>query len=122
MRRYRRGAWSVIEATGPLDREVAPLLREFVEESSSRWIVFDLRGVHYLDGDVLGVLAFAWRRVHPRAGEVRLVGATGSVLEILQASLLSEVLHGFPSLTSATREPPGAREHRPADSTGEPRR
>lgn len=93
--RTRRGDDDVIHVHGELDLANAgalhgELLR--IEQDGYRGLVFDLRGLQFLDSTGIHVLAEAHRRATGRGAKVSIAVADGAVRRVLQVSGMLDVL------------------------------
>lgn len=101
LRRYESGSWSVIEAAGEIDIQVAPLMRRLLSDEPSH-VVFDLHEVSFMDASGLAVLASAWRVAKSAGGSVRLVCPSERVLKVLKVTQFDRVLPIYDSVGEAT--------------------
>ncbi len=98
------GDLAVVVATGALDVESAPRLREqFVElvGAGRHHLVVDVDGLDFLDSTGLGVLVAAVRRVRPHGGSLRLVCRRQRILGALAVVGPTKLLPVYPSLAAA---------------------
>ena len=102
LRRYQSGCWSVIEATGEIDIQVAPRMRNLLNDAPSH-VVFDFREVSFMDASGLSVLASAWRAAKSAGGSVRLVCPSERVLKVLTVTQFDRVLPIYDTVGEATR-------------------
>ena len=72
-----------------------------------RHIVLNLSGLQYLDSSGIGELARAYVTVLKKGGEMKLVGLSRNVEEVLKVTRLSEVLPEFPDEQTALQSFPG---------------
>jgi RNA polymerase sigma-B factor len=83
------GGWRVVAAAGELDSGVGPALRGVLTDLiqlGSDAIVVDLSGVALLSGACVHVLVYAAGRAETSGVLLRVVGARGTVLRVLQIS------------------------------------
>lgn len=91
----RRGRWTVVAPSGPLDVATAPGLRQRLREvqvPAGAAVVVDLDGVEYLDSIGLGVLIGALKRARETGGELVLRCTRERTLELLALTRLDTVL------------------------------
>ena len=81
------GTWTVIAARGELDLSSSDSLRSALDaglaDGTPRMAV-DLSEVSFMDSSSLGVLVAALNSARDRGGELRLVGAHGSPLKVIE--------------------------------------
>ncbi|OIJ68893.1 STAS domain-containing protein [Streptomyces mangrovisoli] len=97
-RTWRRGPFTVVEATGEIDLESAQRLAEHLDAATAARepdVLVDLRGVTFLDCSGLRVLCRAESRARQRSGRLRVVGDGPRVRRLLRAAGL---LQRFPPL------------------------
>jgi len=79
--------------------------------ASERRIVLDISRVDHLDSTGIGILAYCYGTVNRIGGELRIAGANGKVLHLLQITRLDGVLPLCDSVeaacTSLRARPPG---------------
>jgi anti-anti-sigma factor len=93
--RSRRGDDHVLHLHGELDlANVGALHGEVmrVEADDCRGLVFDLRGLEFLDSTGIHLLAEAHRRLSGRGGKVAVAVSDGAVRRVLQVSGMLDVL------------------------------
>jgi anti-anti-sigma factor len=90
----------VIRAEGELDLSTVPEMRPVVTqvtERQPRAIVFDFRGISYMDSSGLGILVSAKKRLGLYRGEVIVITQQSSVLKALSLSGLDQILRIYPT-------------------------
>jgi anti-sigma B factor antagonist len=93
--RSRRGDYDVLHVNGELDLATVATLQSEVlqaEESDCTGIVFDLRGLEFLDSTGIHLLAEAHRRASDRGRKVSVAVGDGAVRRVLQVSGMLDVL------------------------------
>ena len=93
--RSRRGDDDVLHMDGELDlANVGALQSELlrIEQDGSPGLVFDLRGLNFLDSTGIHLLAEAHRRATGRGAKVSVAVADGAVRRVLQVSGMLDVL------------------------------
>ncbi|WP_369264631.1 STAS domain-containing protein [Streptomyces sp. R35] len=101
-RSYRRGPFTVVEASGEIDMATADFLAQHLVAATGDArpdVLVDLRGVAFFDCSGLRVLCRAESRVRERGGRLRVVSDHPHIHRLLRASGL---LDRFPPLP----EPP----------------
>jgi anti-sigma B factor antagonist len=104
------GEISVVEVTGKLTSfesgalgsSIAQLLKE-----GRKLILLNLNGLVYLDSSGIGDLVHAYMSVIKRGGEMKVVGLTDKVEEILKITQLYQVFQEFQDERSALQSFPG---------------
>ena len=100
----REGGCQVVAIHGSADTEASPALREAllgaIEAGETR-LVCDLREADFLCSDVLGVLITAYLKARGRGGFVRLAGAKGNLLDVLETTRLNYHFDVFPDVRQA---------------------
>ena len=71
VRHYRSGRWVVVEVEGEMDIQVVPLIPVELGNEES-FVVFELRGVTFMDAGGLGAIASTYRQANEDGGCVRL--------------------------------------------------
>lgn len=90
-----RAALDTIRVTDDLDLALAPLLREQIvarTEAGATHVVVDLSGCGFLDSTGLSLLLTTHLRLAASGGALRVVGAGGQVLSVLEMSGVSDLL------------------------------
>ena len=94
---------------GALSNSIAQLLKE-----GRKQILLNLTGLTYLDSSGIGDLVRTYMSVIKRGGEMRVVGLTDKVEEILKITQLYQVFQEFQDEGSAMRSFPDSGKSRPA--------
>jgi anti-sigma B factor antagonist len=97
----------VILASGEVDANAAPELRQKLEEllaDGKRRIVFDLSGATFIDSTAIGVLALSVRRLRPRGGALAVVCSHPRILETFEVIGLERVVPVHPTRSAALVE------------------
>ncbi|HUJ21846.1 MAG TPA: STAS domain-containing protein [Bryobacteraceae bacterium] len=87
-------------ALGRESQQVETLVRDLLRQEE-RKLIFDLAKVDHVDSTGIGVLAFCFGTLNRCGGELRVAGASGKVLHLLQMTHLDKVLPLFPSVEEA---------------------
>ena len=95
----------VLDVSGPLTMGGgARKLREAIQhwlDAGLRRFVINLGGCDYVDSAGMGELATAVIRIHNAAGQLRLLGLCGQVLELLRIAKLESVFPVYKNETEA---------------------
>jgi anti-anti-sigma factor len=97
------GPWRIVVVEGEMDIQAVPLLPDL--RGVALRVVFDLRGVTFMDAGALGALVAEQRRVSHAGGCLRLVAQAGPVLSILSRTGTSNLFCTFDTLGRALRTP-----------------
>jgi anti-sigma B factor antagonist len=98
------GTDRTIHLEGTCDLASAPKLREILMElrpPDVLQIVVDASGLEFIDSTGLGLLLGALRRLKEGGGSLKLAGAQGAVLRVLEITDLDKVFPLFPDLDAA---------------------
>ena len=104
------GEISVVEVTGKLTSFESGALRSSIAqllEEGRKLILLNLSGLVYLDSSGIGDLVHAYMSVIKRGGEMKVVGLTDKVEEILKITQLYQVFQEFQDERSALQSFPG---------------
>jgi anti-sigma B factor antagonist len=110
------GAISVVEVAGRLTSFESGALRNSIAQllkEGRKQIVLNLSGLVYLDSSGIGDLVHTYMSVIKRGGEMKVVGLTERVEEILKITQLYQVLQEFQDEQSALNSFPSAGAPRP---------
>lgn len=94
------GPWTVVVVEGEMDFQVIQLLANLPEHEAA-CVVFDLRGVTFMDAGGLGVIISSQQKARQAGGSVRLVAPSVWVLRILTLTGTDNAFRSFPSLEEA---------------------
>ncbi len=106
---------TVLELTGKISQgresqRIETLVQDLLRQSRKK-IILDISRVDHLDSTGIGILAFCYGTVNRNGGELRIAGATGKVLHLLQITRLDGVLPLCASIEAACASlgatPPG---------------
>jgi anti-sigma B factor antagonist len=100
------GTERTIHLEGTCDLASAPKLRETLSElrpPDVLHIVVDASGLEFIDSTGLGLLLGSLRRLKEAGGSLKIAGAQGAVLRVLEITDLDKVIQLFPDLDSARR-------------------
>jgi anti-sigma B factor antagonist len=91
-------------------QRIETLVQDLVRQSE-RKIILDISHVDHLDSTGIGVLAYCFGTLNRIGGELRIAGAQGKVLHLLQITRLDNVLPLYSSVETAcaglVSKPPG---------------
>ena len=85
----------VVTVCGELDISTAPQLENYLtslHESGEVRVVVDIGGVTFLDSTGIGLLLAASRASYAHGGQLRITGATGTPLKVLELTGVLPVL------------------------------
>jgi len=103
------GSISLVDVSGRLTSFEASALRDSVSrllKQGRKNIVLNLSGLHYLDSSGIGELAKIYVSVVKGDGELKVVGLSPKVEQILKITQLYQVFPEFPSEEAALRSFP----------------
>ena len=103
--------------SGALSNSIAQLLKE-----GRKQILLNLKGLTYLDSSGIGDLVRTYMSVIKRGGEMKVVGLTDKVEEILKITQLYQVFQEFQDETSALQSFPHGGKSKPALEIVRPRK
>jgi len=106
------GEISVVEVAGKLTSFESGALRTSIVQllkEGRKLILLNLSGLVYLDSSGVGDLVHAYLSVIKRGGEMKVVGLTDKVEEILKITQLYQVFQEFQDERSALQSFPGNR-------------
>ena len=86
----------VLELTGKISlgresQRIETLLQDLLRQNEKK-IIFDISRVDHLDSTGIGILAYCYGSVNRIGGNLRIAGASGKVLHLLQMTRLDGVL------------------------------
>jgi anti-sigma B factor antagonist len=87
-------------ALGRESQRVETLVQDLLRQNERR-LIFDLSRVTHMDSTGIGVMAYCFGTLNRCGGELRVAGATGKVLHLLQITRLDSVLPLYPSVNAA---------------------
>jgi len=102
----QQGEITLVDLSGPLTSFETAALNETIAgllRQGRKRIVLNLRGLEYLDSSGVGQLVRTYLMVIKADGEMRAVGLTPRVEEILKITKLSQVFPEFPDEEQALR-------------------
>lgn len=101
----------LVSITGELDHHSAEYVREkidnIIEDPSVTYIVFNLRGMTFMDSSGIGVFLGRYRILHKRHGNILVADVNSSVDKILKLSGLYRILKKFDSVEEALSDVQG---------------
>ena len=106
------GAVSVLDVSGRLTSFEAGALRDSVSrllEQGRREIVMNLSGLQYLDSSGIGELARVYVSVVKQSGQIKVVGLSSKIEEVLKITQLYQVFPEFPDEDAALKSFPEAK-------------
>ncbi len=107
------GAVSIVDITGQLTSFTKGALRNTIAgllQQGRRNILLNLRGLDYLDSSGIGDLVANYLTVIKAGGEMKVVGLTPKIEEILKITQLYQLFPEFQDEQSALRSFPAERE------------
>lgn len=110
----RCGDVSIVDVTGELTSFASGALAQAIAgllKGGRKKIILNLGGLSYLDSSGIGELVQNYLTVIKRDGEMKVVGLTPRVEEILKITQLHRVLHQFEDEKSALESFPNASGH-----------
>ena len=111
------GSVSIVEVTGKLTSIESGALRNSIAQllkEGRKQIVLNLRGLEYLDSSGISDLVQAYLSVIKRGGEMKVVGLSERIEEILKITHLYQVFPEFQDEQAALRSFPQPRASRDA--------
>src|SRR6266403_4634858 len=108
----RTGEVSIIDLSGQLTSFASGALRDTVSglvRQGRKKIVLNVHGLHYLDSSGVGELVNCYMSVIKRGGEMKVVGLTPQVEEILKITQLYRVFQEFQDEETALQSFPDNR-------------
>ena len=105
------GLISILDVSGRLTSYEIGALRESVSrllKQGQKNIVLNLGGLVYLDSSGIGELARIYVSVVKESGEMKVIGLSSKVEEILKITQLYQVFPEFPSEEAALQSFPGS--------------
>ena len=105
----KEGPISILDVSGRLTSFEVAAFRETIERllrEGRKQIVLNLRDLQYLDSSGIGELAKSYVSVVKRDGQMRVVGLSSKVEEVLKITQLYQVFPEFPSEEEALRDFP----------------
>lgn len=108
----KKGAVSVLDVVGRLTSVEVSALQNTISQllkESRKNIVLNLRALDYLDSSGIGELARSYVSVVKRGGEMKVVGLSAKVEEVLKITQLFRVFPEFPSEEEAVDSFPQSR-------------
>ena len=106
---------TVLELTGKISlgresQRIETIVQDLLRQNE-RKIILDISRVDHLDSTGIGILAYCYGTVNRSNGELRIAGASGKVLHLLQITRLDGVLPLCDSVEAARSsldaKPPG---------------
>jgi len=85
---------------GRESQRVETVVQDLLRQNDRR-LIFDLSRVTHMDSTGIGVLAYCFGTLNRCGGEMRVAGASGKVLHLLQITRLDTVLPLHPSVDAA---------------------
>ena len=89
-------------ALGRESQKIEMLVQDLLRQNQKK-LIFDLSGVDHMDSTGIGIMAYCFGTLNRCGGELRVVGAAGKVLHLLQITHLDNVLPLYPSVEAACR-------------------
>ena len=96
---------TVVELAGRLalgreSQRIETLVDDLVKRGSTR-VIFDMKGVEYMDSAGLGIIALASGRLKESGGSLAVVAPGGRVLELLNMTQISMIVKVCPTVEDA---------------------
>jgi len=85
---------------GRESQKIEALVQDLLRQNE-RKLIFDLSRVDHIDSTGIGIMAYCFGTLNRSGGEMRVTGATGKVLHLLQITHLDNVLPLCPSVEAA---------------------
>ena len=85
---------------GRESQKIETLVQDLLRQNEKK-LVFDMTRVDHMDSTGIGIMAYCFGTLNPCGGELRLAGATGKVLHLLQITHLDKVLPLYDSVGAA---------------------
>ena len=85
---------------GRESQKIETLVQDLLRQNE-RKLIFDLSRVDHIDSTGIGIMAYCFGTLNRSGGEMRVTGATGKVLHLLQITHLDNVLPLCPSVEAA---------------------
>ena len=104
VRLYRSGRWVVVEVEGEMDIQVVPLIPVELGNEES-FVVFELRGVTFMDAGGLGAIASTYRQANEDGGCVRLAAPSRQARRLLKLANSDRRFTTFDALADAVSTP-----------------
>lgn len=105
----REGSVTLLDVSGRLTSFEAGALRDAIAQllkQKRKLIVLNLSGLQYMDSSGIGELARNYVSVLKQGGEMRVVGLSSKVEEVLKITQLYQVFPEFPSEEEAVKSFP----------------
>jgi len=89
-------------ALGRESQKIEVLVQDLLRRNEKK-LVFDLARVDHVDSTGIGILAYCFGTLNRGGGELRVAGATGKVLHLLQITHLDNILPLYASVEDACK-------------------
>lgn len=97
----------IIHLNQELDHHCAVMLREksdkLIETSNIRNVIFDFKGIGFMDSSGIGVIMGRYKRVIFTGGKVAVVGVGSSIDRILHLSGLYKIIERYETVKDALK-------------------
>ena len=87
-------------ALGRESQRIEALVQDLLRQNEKK-LVFDISRVDHMDSTGIGVMAYCFGTLNRCGGELRLAGASGKVLHLLQITHLDNVLPLYTTVEAA---------------------
>ena len=87
---------------GVESEQIVKLVDDLLREGK-RTIVFDIGGVTKIDSTGIGRFIASYNKIAAAGGEMRMAGATGTLLQAFHVSLLDTVFRFYPDVETASK-------------------
>jgi anti-sigma B factor antagonist len=96
---------TVVELTGKLElgresQRIETMVDDLAKRGSTR-VIFDMRGVDYMDSTGIGMLALASGKMREAGGSMAIVAPGGRVLEMLTLTQINLIVKVCPTVDAA---------------------
>src|SRR5690242_18593726 len=89
-------------ALGRESQKIEVLVQDLLRRNEKK-LIFDLAHVDHVDSTGIGILAYCFGTLNRSGGELRVAGATGKVLHLLQITHLDNILPLYASVEDASK-------------------
>lgn len=89
-------------ALGRESQKIEVMVQDLLRRNEKK-LVFDLSHVDHMDSTGIGIMAYCFGTLNRSGGELRVAGASGKVLHLLQITHLDNILPLYPSVEEACK-------------------
>jgi anti-anti-sigma factor len=90
-------------ALGRESQKLETMVQDLLREGHKK-IILDLSSVDHMDSTGIGIIAYCFGTLNRLNGDLRIAGATGKVLHLLQMTHLDKVMPMYSSAKSASQD------------------